>query len=71
MWQLKKVHVVPVLIGTPGSVTEDFDKWMEKLGITGDFGAVQKTALLGPARILKKVLEVQELSVQLVLGHLL
>ena len=71
MWQLKKVHVVPVLKGTPGSVTEDFDKWMEKLGITGDFGAVQKTALLGAARILRKVLEVQELSVQLVLGHLL
>ena len=57
LWQLKKVQVVPVVIGALGSVTKDFDKWMEKLGIPGDVGVVQKTALLGMARILRKVLE--------------
>jgi len=30
---------------------------MEKLGIPGNVGVVQKTALLGMARILRKVLE--------------
>ena len=57
LWQLKKVQLVPVVIGALGSVTKDSDKWMEKLGIPGDVGVVQKTALLGMARILRKVLE--------------
>ena len=42
LWQLKKVQVVPVVIGALGSVTKDFDKWMEKLGIPGDVGVVQR-----------------------------
>ena len=58
LWQLKKVQVVPVLIGALGSVTKDFGKWMETLGIPGDVGVVQKTVLLGSARILRKVLEI-------------
>ena len=58
LWQLKKVQVVPVVIGALGSVTKGFDKWTEKLGIPGDVGVVQKTALLGSARILRKVLEI-------------
>jgi len=45
------------VIGALGSVAKDFDKWMEKLGIPGNVGVVQKTALLGMARILRKVLE--------------
>ena len=57
LWQLKKVQVVPVVIGALGSVTKDFHKWMEMLGLPGDVGVVQKTALLGTPRILMKVLE--------------
>ena len=57
LWNLKKVEVVPVVIGAPGSVTKEFDRWIEKLGITFNVGVVQKTALLGTARILRKVLE--------------
>ena len=57
LWQLRKVHVVPVVVGALGSVTKEFDRWMEKLGVPVDVGAVQKTALLGTARILRMVLE--------------
>ena len=57
MWQLRKVHVVPVVVGALGSVTKEFDRWMEKLEVPFDIGAVQKTALLGTARILRMVLE--------------
>jgi len=57
LWLLRKVKVVAVKIGALRSVTKDFDKWMEKLGIPGDVEAVQKTALLGTARILRLVLE--------------
>ena len=57
LWNLKKVEVVPVVIGALGSVTKEFDRWIGKLGITFNVGVVQKTALLGTARILRKVLE--------------
>ena len=40
-----------------GSVSAEFDKWMGKLSITCNVGVMQKTALLGTARILRKVLE--------------
>ena len=57
LWQLRKVHVVPVVVVALGSVTKEFDRWMEKLGVPVDVGVVQKTALLGTARILRMVLE--------------
>ena len=57
LWNLKKVEVVPIVIGALESVTKEFDRWIEKLGITFNVGVVQKTALLGTARILRKVLE--------------
>ena len=55
--KLKMVEVVPVVIGALESVTKEFDEWIENLGITNNVGVMQKTALLGTARILRKVLE--------------
>ena len=57
LWKLKKVEVVSVVIGALGSVTKEFDGWVEKLGITSNAGVIQETALLGTAGILRKVLE--------------
>ena len=57
LWKLKKVEVVPVVIGALGCVTKGFEKWIEKLEIHCNLGVIQKTALLGTARILRKVLE--------------
>ena len=58
LWDLRAVQVVPVVIGALGSVTKEFEQWMKKLNIKPEVGVVQKTALLGTARILRKVLEV-------------
>ena len=44
------VEVVLVVIGVLGSVTKEFDGWIEKLRITNNTGVMQKTALLGTAR---------------------
>ena len=52
LWKLRNVKIVPVMIGTLGSVSAEFDRWMGKLGITCNVGVMQKTA-----RILRKVLE--------------
>ena len=51
------VEVVPVVIGALGSVTKEFDGWIEKLGITNNVGVIRKTALLGNVRLLSKELE--------------
>ena len=57
LWKLRYVEIVPVVIGALGSVSAEFDRWMGKLGIKCNVGVMQKTALLGTARILRKVLE--------------
>ena len=57
LWKLKMVEVVPVVRGALGSVTKGFDRWIGKLGIPFNVGVMQKTAFLGTARILRKVLE--------------
>ena len=57
LWKLKMVEVVPVVIGTPGSVTKKFDELIEKLRITNNVEVIQITAMSGTARILRKVLE--------------
>ena len=71
LWKLKMVEVVPVVIGALGRVTKEFDGWIEKLGITNNVGVMQKTALLGTARILRKVLEMLRRDHSVKLGHLL
>ena len=55
--RLKIVEVVDVVIGALGSVTKEFDGWIGKLRMTNHVGVMQKTALLGAASILRKVLE--------------
>ena len=57
MWGMKKMTVIPVAIGALGAVSKEFDKWIGKIGINLRARHVQKTALLGTARILRKVLE--------------
>ena len=57
LWELRCARVVPVVIGALGSVTKDLECWIEKMDIVPEVGVLQKTALLGTARILRKVLE--------------
>ena len=49
------MEVVPVVIGALGSVTEDVERWMKKLGIAYNIGVMQKIALLGTLRIFQQV----------------
>ena len=57
LWNLKKIDVIPVVLGAPRSGTKNFEKYVDKIGIILYLLTVQKTALLGAARILRKVLE--------------
>ena len=57
LWQQKKVHVVPIVIGVLGSISKNFIDFLYQLEINKNMGELQIAALLGTARILKKVLE--------------
>ena len=57
LWGIKHLEVVPVVVGALGVVSKRLDAWLEKLGVTIRTGLLQKTALLGTARILRKVLD--------------
>ena len=55
--KLRNVEIVSVVVGALGSVSAEFDRRIEKPGITCNVGVMQMSALLGTARILRKVLE--------------
>ena len=57
LWSLKRVEVIPVVVGALGCINKGFSEWMDTLGIKLNVGMVQKSALLGTARILRKVLD--------------
>ena len=56
VWQIRSATVVPVVIGALGIISEKFEKHIKKLGVKITIDVIQKTALLGSARILRKVL---------------
>ena len=56
VWRVRKVIVVPVVIGALGAVSVNFKEYMKRIGVNVRLEVIQKTALLGTAKILKKVL---------------
>ena len=57
LWCLRKVTVIPVVVGALGCITKNAEQCIEKIGIKIRTEVIQKTALLGTASILRKVLE--------------
>ena len=58
MWNLKSAQVIPIIIvGALGGVTKELGDSVGKLSITLATAFLQKTALLGTARIRRKVLD--------------
>ena len=56
LWNMKKVTVIPVVIGALGCISYCFEDHMEKIGIDVKLQVIQKTALQGTARILRQTL---------------
>ena len=57
IWKLRRVTVVPVIIGALGTVSKDMEKWLAEIGVACRLESLQKARLLGTARILRKVLD--------------
>ena len=56
LWQMKKVVVIPIVVGALGTITAKLEKFIESLGIDIRIEHFQKSALLGTTRIIRKVL---------------
>ena len=54
--RMRKVIVVPVVIGGLGTVSVNFKEYMKRIGVNVRLEVIQKTALLGTAKILRRVL---------------
>ena len=54
--RMRKVIVVPVVIGALGTVSVNFKEYMNRIGVNVRLEVIQKTALLGTAKILRRVL---------------
>ena len=57
LWGIRHLEVVLVVVGALGVLSKRLDAWLEELGVTIRTGLLQKTTLLGTARILRRLLE--------------
>ena len=57
IWNVK-VKIIPLVVGSLGVIPKQFGNRLKQIGITVGAAQVQKTVLLGTARILRKVLEI-------------
>jgi len=55
MWNVK-TKVIPVIIGATGAISKSFRKYVSNIPGKYEVKELQKTALLGTAHILRKVL---------------
>ena len=56
MWKVKKTRVIPVIIGATGTFSKSFRKYISNIAGNHEVKELQKTAILGTAHILRKVL---------------
>ena len=55
MWNVK-TKVIPVIIGATGTISKSFRKYVSNIAVNHEVKELQKTAILGTAHILRKVL---------------
>ena len=54
-----KLKIIPLVLSSLGAIPKQFGNRLKQIGITAGTAQVQKTVLLGTARILRKVLEIE------------
>ena len=57
IWKVE-VKIIPLVVGCLGALPKQFGNRLKQIGVTAGTAQVQKTVLLGMARILRKVLEI-------------
>ena len=57
IWNVK-VKIILLIVDSLGAITKQFGNRLKQISITAGTAQVQKTVLLGMARILRKLLEI-------------
>ena len=57
IWNVR-AKIIHLVVGSLGALSKQFGNTLKGTGITAEIGQVQKTVLLGTARILRKALEI-------------
>ena len=57
LWGMKKTEVIPIVVGALGMISKKLEIWIKKIGIKIRTETLQKSTLLGTARILRRTLE--------------
>ena len=57
LWKVK-AKIVPIVLGALGTVTRNLNSYLMEIGVNMTIQLIKKFALLGTARILRKVLDV-------------
>ena len=52
------MKIIRLVVGSLGAIPNQFGNRLKQISITAETAQVQKTVLLGTARILRKVLEI-------------
>ena len=54
LWEMKEVDVIPIVVAALGAVSMRIRDWISRTGLKVRVEHLQKTALLGTARILRR-----------------
>ena len=57
LWKCRNVKVVPIVIGALGTISTEFENWLQVIKLRNQVEPLQRACLLGTARILRKVLD--------------
>ena len=57
LWKVK-ARVIPIVLGALGTVTRSLSNYIKEIGVKTQIKLIQKSVLLGTARVLRKVLEI-------------
>ena len=57
MWNVK-TKMIPVIIGATGTISKTFRKYVSNIPGNHETKELQKTTVLGPAHVLRKVLTI-------------
>ena len=61
MLTLNQVEVIPIVVGSLGTVSKRLEGFLEKIGTVIPVEMLQKTVLLGTARIMRRVMDMKDI----------
>ena len=62
MWTLNQVEVIPIVVGALRTVSKRLEAFLEKIGTVIPVEMLQKIALLGTARIIRRTIDMKDMQ---------